>query len=114
MTEHSPETVEAVRAAEAAQQRAVCAIPAGDLPNDLADALDLRVKVNLEQTGGNPVTRVGGSDPEVRRIEAPYSKRRGVGSDDAPKNGGHQRRTARKTTRKRAATKATTTQKETS
>jgi len=70
------EVVEAVRAAESAQQRSVCNIPPGDLPEALRQALDLRVEVNLAQYDGGPVVRVGGRDPQVRELEAPYSKRR--------------------------------------
>lgn len=63
-----------IRAAEAAQQRSVCRIPDGDLPDDLAKALERRVEVNLAQYDGGEIRRVGGTDPEVRRLEAPWSK----------------------------------------
>ena len=71
-----------VRSAEAAAQRSLCVIPDGDLPDDLAAALDLRVEVNLAQADGVNVTRVGSTDSEVRRMEAPFSKRRAAGSHE--------------------------------
>lgn len=67
-----PKLVAAVRAAEAAGQRAQCRVPAGDLPPELVEALDRRVAVNLAATGGKPLQSCGGSDPDVQRLEAPY------------------------------------------
>lgn len=69
-----------VREAEAAAQRSVCHIPDGELPEDLATALELRVEANLAAGDGKTVTRSGGADPEVRALEAPYSKRKPTGS----------------------------------
>jgi hypothetical protein len=69
------ETVEQIRAAEAAAQRSVCNIPDGEYPDDLDRALERRVEVNLAQYDGGPIVRVGSADPEVRELEAPYSKR---------------------------------------
>ena len=72
--------VEDVRAAETAAQRSVVAFPDGDTPAELAEALDLRVETNLRQADGKTVTRVGGTDPKVRALEAPYSKRKAPAS----------------------------------
>lgn len=75
---YDPDDVRRVREVEAAAQRSVCHTPDGDvLPDDLAEALELRIAVNLAQTGGrDPLVRVGGADSRVRELEAPYSKRR--------------------------------------
>lgn len=69
-----PTVADEIRAAEAAQQRSICRIPDGELPDDLAKALERRVEVNLAQYDGGEIRRVGGTDPEVRRLEAPWSK----------------------------------------
>ena len=75
----------AVRQAESAGQGSACSIPAGDLPAELVEALDLRVKVNLATTGGRPVQSCGGTDPDVQRLEAPYRKpRTAAPADPAP------------------------------
>ena len=65
----------AVRTAEAAGQRAVCSVPAGELPDDLAEALRLRVQHNLATTGGRPLQSCGAADPDVQRLEAPYRRK---------------------------------------
>ena len=101
-------TLDAVRAAEKAAQQDVCAIPDGDLPTDLVKALDRRVEVNLEQTGGaEPIVRVGSTDDEVRRLEGPWRLRRRAERADepAPTNGGsHRRRSTKKTASKKGTT----------
>lgn len=68
----SAEQVEAAYLAEKAAQASVCNLPEGDWPEDLQRALHRRVLVNLQNGTGS---RVGGSDPEVRDLEEPYSKR---------------------------------------
>jgi hypothetical protein len=68
--------VDQVRAAEAAAQRSVINVPDGDTPDALLEALERRVEVNLAQADGSAVVRVGGSDPKVRDLESPYSKRK--------------------------------------
>lgn len=73
--DHDPELVAQIRAAEAAHQASVCHIP-DEFPDDLDRALALRVEINLAQHDGGPVRRVGGADPQVRELEAPYSRRR--------------------------------------
>lgn len=100
MTDFTDDYVEAVRAAEAAAQRSVCNIPAGDLPDELTQALVRRVEVNLAQADGRTVARVGSTDPKVRELEAPFTRRRAAeGSPET--DGGHRRRsTTKKTTRK--------------
>lgn len=77
-----------VFAAEAAHQASLCVSP-DDLAADdreacstaLAEALDLRVEVNLAQHDG-AVRRVGHTDPRVRELEAPWTRkaRRATGS----------------------------------
>lgn len=104
-TEPAPEapavdekTLDAIRAAEAAQQASVCDLPDGDRPKELVQALDRRVEVNLAQYDGQTITRVGGSDPEVRRLEAPWSRRVAPATTDGDS---HRRRsTKKKSTRK--------------
>lgn len=75
-------------AAETAAQAAVCRIPAdvGPYPADLDEALCRRVAHNLAVRAvplgvearitdvGAAITRVGGPDAEVRRLEGPYRK----------------------------------------
>lgn len=99
--EPADEVREQIRAAEAAQQRSVCAFPDGDVPADLVKALDLRVEVNLAQYDGKTISRVGGADEAVRALEAPYSKRR-VPVPDAPPQtrGSHRRRATKKASAK--------------
>lgn len=84
------DVVDEIVAAEAGAQRSVCNIPAGKTPAALAKALERRVEVNLAQHDGRAVRRVGGMDPEVRRLEEPYSKR--VSRDTT--DGGRQRSTS--------------------
>lgn len=92
------EAVEAIRDAERAAQASVCNIPAGDLPDELATALERRVELNLAQYDGKTVARVGGKDPEVRKLEAPWSRRVAA---PAPTNGdSHRRRSTKKKTKK--------------
>lgn len=76
-----------VRAAETAAQRAACDIPDGPLPDDLALALERRIEVTRDRLADDPTCwpRGGGSDPEVRELEAPYRR---VQEDDAPTDGG--------------------------
>ena len=81
-SDFDPDLVAGIRAAEAAQQRSVCDVPDGDLPDSLAQALKRRVEVNLAQHDGGEIRRVGGKDPEVRELEAPFSRRRAAGSID--------------------------------
>lgn len=76
-------------AAEKAAQARRCRVPAADAtewPDDLAEALYRRVAVNLAlrplplavqaqiSEAAVATTRVGGGDPEVRRLETPYRK----------------------------------------
>lgn len=78
-----------IRAAEAAHQASICVQP-GDVDEDerdacaadLAAALDLRVDVNRAQHDDGPVRRVGSTDPRVRELEAPWTRkaRRAAGS----------------------------------
>lgn len=77
-------------AAERAAQRSVCNVPADgeEWPDDLREAVFRRVAHNLAMRAiplavqstitdiGAATTRVGGNDPEVRRLEAPYRKRK--------------------------------------
>lgn len=101
--EPTDDLVEQIRAAEAAQQRTVVTFPDGDVPDDLAKALDLRVQVNLAQHDGVTVTRVGGADPAVRELEAPYSKRKAPEPEEplTPKTrGSHRRRATKKASAK--------------
>lgn len=110
----SDDTLEQIRAAEAAAQRSVCNMPSGKTPDELEKALDRRVEVNAAQhTEGRPVTRVGGTDPQVRELEAPWRRRK---SRETPQDGGRQRRTAKKASTRRTAKKAAPrqTQKENS
>lgn len=76
-------------AAEKAAQASVCKVPASDTewPADLAEALCRRVAHNLAlralplgvapsiADGAVAIARPGGTDAEVRRLEAPYRKR---------------------------------------
>lgn len=75
-------------AAELEAQKAVCKVPeSGGYPEDLAEALCRRVAHNLAVRAvplgvqasvsefNATQIRVGGTDPEVRRLEAPYRKR---------------------------------------
>lgn len=102
LSEWPADVIDSVRAAEAAAQRSVCNVPDGDLPDELAQALELRVEVNLAQHDGKEIRRVGSTDPEVRRLEAPFSKRRAPERDDAPTDGGRrQRRSTSKKTQSR-------------
>lgn len=65
-----------VEAAEKAAQRSVCDIPDGDLPDELAEALERRVEVSLTAAEASGVLRrLGGANEQVRRLEAPWSKR---------------------------------------
>lgn len=76
-------------AAEVQAQEHDCKIPAGDAwPADLATALCRRVAVHLQMLAkplalqanvtavGVGFARLGGSDPEVERLERPYRRRR--------------------------------------
>lgn len=97
MTDFPEDYVDAIRAAESAQQADVCNIPSGKRPQALDDALARRVEVNLAQADGRTVVRVGGADTKVRQLEAPFSKRH------APEGGTPEPRPKR-----RRATKKTT------
>lgn len=82
----SPAEIQSALAAEKGSQALVCAVPAdgADWPADLAEALCRRVAHNLavrrnplgvetaESEFGATALRVGGSDAEVNRLEAPY------------------------------------------
>lgn len=92
------DTISAVLRAEHAAQRSVCDIPSSGRTEALDTALLRRVAVNLEQTGGEPLVRVGSTDAEVRELEKPHSKRRAPERDEAPTNGG--RRKGRSTSKK--------------
>lgn len=70
-------------AAETAAQGRVCRVESANYPADLAEALLRRVVRNLamrrlplgvmaDEMGS---TRLGSSDPEVRRLESPFRKR---------------------------------------
>lgn len=75
-------------AAEKAAQARRCRVPADDgtWPADLVEALFRRIAVNLALRSlplavsasigeaGTATNRVGGRDPEVTRLEAPYRK----------------------------------------
>jgi hypothetical protein len=78
------DTVEQIRLAETAAQRSLCDVPEGDLPDELAQALERRVEVNLAQYDGGDIVRVGSTDPHVRELEAPWTRkaRRAAGSID--------------------------------
>lgn len=115
MTDHptfTDEYVEQVRAAEAAAQRSVILTPDGRdflpedvVPDRIAAALERRVEVNLAQADGKTVTRVGGADPEVRDLEAPFSRRIAPEPvDPAPQTRGSHRRRVTKAAAKKAAT----------
>ena len=76
MTTLDDDTRAEIEAAEAAAQASVVNVPKGKRPKALDDALARRVEVNVAQhVIGQPVARVGGSDPQVRELEAPYSRR---------------------------------------
>jgi hypothetical protein len=98
--EITEDVLEQIRAAETAAQASVVTIPDGDLPDDLAKALERRVEVNAAQYDGKTVVRVGGRDAEVRRLEAPWSRRQ---APEATQTRGSRRRRANK-----KATSATT------
>lgn len=79
--------ISAALAAETAAQARVCRVPSeGDYPADLKEALFRRVTHNLAMRplhlglqaamteGYVAQTRVGGTDAEVRRLEAPHRK----------------------------------------
>ncbi|MFI6329860.1 hypothetical protein ACIBBG_16355 [Micromonospora chersina] len=80
-TSHTTEELQSALDAEAAAQRAVCRVRAV-YPADLREALLRRVARNLEMRGllltmaqGDAEVSVSilpGTDPEVRRLEAPY------------------------------------------
>lgn len=113
MTKLDDETLEAIRAAEAAQQRSVCDVPEGALPEALQQALARRIEVNAAQhKPGAPIVRVGGSDAKVRELEAPYSRRIARGtqtpSDDKPAG------KAKSATKKATASRRAKTKKESS
>lgn len=80
-------SISAAYAAEIAAQARVCRVPTeGDYPADLTEALFRRVAHNLAlralplglqasmTDGAVAQTRVGGTDAEVRRLEAPFRK----------------------------------------
>lgn len=75
--------------AEKAAQQTVCNVPldTADWPADLREALCRRVARNIAMRGlplglqpllddSGAAVRVGRDDPEVRRLEAPYRKRK--------------------------------------
>lgn len=85
----SPEVVEGAWRAEKSAQRSVCRVPADDAewPDALREALCRRVAHNLAlralplgvqsaiTDSAIATTRVGGTDAEVKRLEAPHRKR---------------------------------------
>lgn len=87
-TQWSPEDVASAYAAEKGAQARRCRVPADGAAwdPDLAEALLRRVAVNLAlralplalqasmSEGGVSTSRVGGGDPEVRRLERPFRK----------------------------------------
>lgn len=88
-TPHSEDTIGTALASEKAAQKARCRVPADDAawPADLVEALCRRVARNLELRAlplgivpgsiddpGSTATYVGGNDPEVRRLEAPWRR----------------------------------------
>lgn len=87
-SEHHKADVDSAFAAERAAQAHRCRVPDDDAdwPADLIEALYRRVATNLANRGlplaiqtsysdvGGGFARVGGLDPEVRRLEAPYRK----------------------------------------
>lgn len=95
----------AVEDAERAAQRSVCDLPDGDLPDDLAKALARRVEINLEQATDETVRRLGGTDEQVRALEAPYRKRRTRDAEPTKPRGGHNRPAKKAATKKVAAKK---------
>lgn len=82
------EAIASAYSSEKAAQAARCRVPADDAewPADLAEALCRRVAANLAlrslplglqatlSEGGVAQARVGGGDPEVRRLEAPHRR----------------------------------------
>lgn len=92
-TDWTAEQIAGAYAAEKAAQASVCTVPADDAdwPADLAEALFRRVAHNLAlrslplgvapsiTDGAVAIARPGGTDAEVRRLEAPYRKRLVVG-----------------------------------
>jgi hypothetical protein len=88
-SKYGVDAIEAALRAETAAQARVCRVPtdpAVDYPDDLTEALCRRVAVNLavranplgiqnaiSELGASQV-RVGGTDREVRRLEAPFRK----------------------------------------
>lgn len=89
----STDQVTGAYAAEKAAQASVCKVPADteEWPADLAEALMRRVAHNLAlralplgiapsiADGAVALARPGGTDAEVRRLEAPYRKRQALG-----------------------------------
>lgn len=81
VTSASDTEITAALAAETAAQAAVCRV--GDYPADLTEALKRRVARNLKMRsnvlgladGEMGSVRIGSTDPEVRRLEAPYRRR---------------------------------------
>lgn len=80
-TTYSEDEITKALAAETAAQRRVCRISGNDLPPDLLEALLRRVARNLSMRrlplgvmGDEAGTRLGSTDPEVRRLEGPYRK----------------------------------------
>lgn len=81
----SDDEIAAALASETAAQARVCRIPVANVP-DLAEALCRRVAHNLAvralplgvqasiTDAGSTGFRVGGTDAEVRRLEAPYRR----------------------------------------
>lgn len=93
-----------VEFAERAAQRSVCDVPKGDLPDDLAKALQRRIEVSLAAST-REVVRAGGADDQVRELEAPWRKRRPRDAEPAPQP--KPRKAAKKTTAKKPAAKKT-------
>lgn len=83
-TGKTDQVLQSALSAETSAQAARCRVPVDPaaFPDDLAEALCRRVARNLAmrnlplgvQVDEMTSTRIGSSDPEVRRLEAPYRK----------------------------------------
>lgn len=88
---HSEDAAAGALATETAAQARICRVPPATeavWPADLAEALCRRVVVNLNMRkkplgveaaiseGGVGFARVSGNDPEVRRLERPWRRKR--------------------------------------
>lgn len=84
--------VEEATTACSAAQRSVCDLPTQRTP-ELDQALQRRVELTLAGSDGKTIRRrLGGGDDEVRRLEAPYTKRRAPEHDEHKTSGRRRRR----------------------